>query len=137
MRRWLWVILGLVLLTAACITNRIGRRVVPGELADGWWEGEASSFPNSALVLVAVQAGRIVDVELVAHGGSWIGHRANRAIPTRMVEQQSTAVDAVTGATNSSHVIMNAAEAALEKSRAAAAQPPNSQPTVSPRLKSP
>ncbi|GAK56987.1 hypothetical protein U27_03951 [Candidatus Vecturithrix granuli] len=36
-------------------------------------------------------------------------------IPQRIIENQSTAVDSVTGATNSSTVIMNAVQNALEK----------------------
>jgi len=47
---------------------------------------------------------------------SWIGYRANSVIPARIVEKQSTDVDALSGATNSSHVIMNAVQRAVEKS---------------------
>jgi uncharacterized protein with FMN-binding domain len=111
-----------------CVTDTRGGPVQPGELADGWWEGSASSFPNSARVRVAVEDGRVVDVVLLEHGASWIGHDADEVIPTRIIEQQSTAVDAVTGATNSSHVIMNAVEQALERSRAAAAGRPFASP---------
>ncbi len=130
----LWIA---VLLAAAagaaggCVTGTRGGPVQPGELADGWWEGSHSAFPNSARVRVAVQDGRVVDVVLLEHGASWIGHDADAVIPARIIEQQSTAVDAVTGATNSSNVIMNAVEKALERSRAAAAgrslDPPEAQ----------
>ncbi len=111
------LLLLLFLLQAACVTDRIGRKVAPGELADGFYEGEFSSFPNIAHVLVVIEDGRIKDVELLDHGGSWIGHRADVDVPIRIIVQQSTSVDAVTGATNSSHVIMNAVEEALKKAR--------------------
>ncbi len=123
-----------VLLAAAaaggCVTGTSGGPVQPGELADGWWQGSYSSFPNSARVRVAVADGRVVDVVLLEHGASWIGHDADAVIPTRIIEQQSTAVDAVTGATNSSHVIMNAVEQALQRSRAAAAGRPLDPPAA-------
>ena len=43
------------------------------------------------------------------------GKKAELIIPGRIIEKQSTDVDAVSGATNSSHVIMNAVQKAIEK----------------------
>lgn len=113
----LGVVLVVLAIACACMASRIGRPVHPGELTDGVYEGKAKSFPNSARVRVTVLEGRIVDVELLRHGASSIGHRADEVIPALIVEKQSTKVDAVTGATNSSHVIMNAVEKALESAR--------------------
>ncbi len=107
----------LIVFQASCVTDRLGRKVVQGELIDGVYDGEFYHFPNIAHVLVTIKDRRIVDVELLEHGGSWIGHRADVDVLIRIIEQQSTSVDAVTGATNSSHVIMNAAEEALKKAR--------------------
>ena len=55
--------------------------------------------------------------ELVKHYGSWIGNRAKEETVKRIMEKQSTDVDVVTGSTNSSHVIMNAAHNAVAKAR--------------------
>ena len=43
------------------------------------------------------------------------GIKAEPIIPERIIENQSTNVDAVSGATNSSYVIMNAVQKAVEK----------------------
>jgi len=107
----------LFLWAAGCVTSGIGRPVRAGELKDGVYEGEFRSFPNSAKVRVTVAQGRIFDVEVVSHFASGIGRQADDVIPDRIVDEQSTAVDAVTGATNSSRVIMNAVEVALQQAR--------------------
>ncbi|MFO8073425.1 MAG: FMN-binding protein [Polyangia bacterium] len=95
------------------------------DLPDGVWEGEYESFPNSARVAVTVEEGRIAAVEVLFHGGSWIGRKAVEVIERRIVEAQSPAVDALSGATNSSVVIMNAAQQALDR----AAESPDSDPS--------
>ncbi len=89
----------------------------PGQkqLVDGTYEGAYSSWPNKAVVEVTIRNGSIADVRLISHWASWIGKKAETIIPLRIVEKQSTNVDAVSGATNSSRVIMNAAQNALEK----------------------
>ena len=92
-----------------------GGPLFPERLRDGTFEGFASSWPNSAKVRVAISGGKIVRIELLSHFSSWIGNRAETAVPARIVERQSTDVDAVTGATNSSRVIMNAVQNAVEQ----------------------
>ena len=82
---------------------------------DGVYEGTYSSWPNKASVSVSIKNGAIADVRIISHRASWIGKKAEPVIPKRIVEKQSTNVDAVSGATNSSRVIMNAAQNALEK----------------------
>lgn len=85
-----------------------------GRLADGVYEGVHRAGPNKAVVKVTVQEGKIVEIEIVKHR-AWRGNRAESIIPRRIIERQSTKVDAVTGATNSSRVIMKAAQKAIEK----------------------
>jgi uncharacterized protein with FMN-binding domain len=111
--------LALAAAVAACsIAPVLGSRLGGGRIADGTYEGEFSSFPNSARVRVTVEGGRIARVEVLEAFGSWIATGTDKIIPQRIVADQSTSVDAVTGATNSSRVIMNAAEEALKKARA-------------------
>ncbi len=93
-----------------------GDRLDSGKLIDGEYEGRYSIFPNSARVKVTINSGKISRIILVKSAGSWIGHRADNVIPERILEKQSTNVDAVTGATNSSRVIMNAVQDAVAKS---------------------
>jgi uncharacterized protein with FMN-binding domain len=104
-----------VVFTVACsMAPMLGKRASE-KLVDGVYEGSYSSFPNAAVVRVTIADDRIAKVELIEHRASSRGKRANDAIPKRIVEEQSTQVDAVSGATNSSRVIMNAAEDALKK----------------------
>ncbi len=93
----------------------MGGPVKEGKLADGVFEGSYSKWPNSAAVSVTVKDGRIADIRILKHWSSWIGRKAEPVIPLRIIEQQSTNIDAVTGATNSSRVIMNAVQNAVEK----------------------
>ena len=104
------------LLPIGCqVAPPIGSGIGDQNLKDGVYEGYFRSGPNSAVVRVAISEDRIVDVELVKHTASWKGRKADHVIPQRIISQQSTVVDAVSGATNSSRVIMNAAQKAIEK----------------------
>lgn len=106
----------LVLFFIGCTMAPIrGAEIEEGKLADGVYEGSYRHGPNSAKVRVIISQGKIVDIELLKHFASGKGDKANEIIPQRIVAEQSTAVDAVSGATNSSRVIMNAVQKALEK----------------------
>ncbi len=108
-----------VLYTLVCtgcgIAAVTGGPLSPGRLRDGTYEGSARSWPNSAKVRIAVSGGKIVRIELLSHFSSWVGNRAETTVPARIIERQSTDVDAVTGATNSSRVIMNAVQDAVKE----------------------
>jgi uncharacterized protein with FMN-binding domain len=97
----------------------IGGPVDGSGLSDGVFRGECKAGPNKAVVDVTIWDRRIERVDLIEHD-AWKGHKADTLIVKRIVADQSTKVDAVSGATNSSNVIMNAVEAAVVKSRAAA-----------------
>jgi len=106
----------LILSLAGCqIAPLMGTPVEPEGLKDGVYEGEYRKGINKAVVKVIITDGRIAEIELVKHTASWIGNKANEIIPREIVEQQSTRIDAVSGATNSSRVIMNAVQKAIEK----------------------
>ena len=107
---------GLILSSSGCqIAPLMGTPVEPEGIKNGVYEGEYKKGINKAVVKVTITDSRIADVELVKHTASWIGKKANEIIPQKIVEQQSTKVDAVSGATNSSRVIMNAVQKAIEK----------------------
>ncbi|MFH1102135.1 MAG: FMN-binding protein [Pseudomonadota bacterium] len=97
------------------IARPIGSPLDHRRLQDGVYDGYYRGGPNSATVRVTIKEGKIETVTLVNHFSSWKGEIVNEIIPKRIVEQQSTMVDAVSGATNSSVVIMNAAQKAIEK----------------------
>jgi len=83
-------------------------------LMDGVYEGEESHGPNKAVVRVTIKDNRITEIEVLQNWGMR-AKRTDPAIPDRIVREQSTNVDAVTGATNSSRVIMNAVYNAVLK----------------------
>jgi uncharacterized protein with FMN-binding domain len=68
----------------------------------------------SAVVDVTVEDQEIREIEMVRHG-DWWGRRAEETIPGAIIEQQSTRVDVVTGATIISTALMNAVQDAVEK----------------------
>ena len=86
----------------------------PARLRDGIYEGSYRGGPNKAVVRVAIAEGKISSIKVVAHQ-AWRGRKAEKPIVDRIIATQSTIVDAVSGATNSSRVIMNAVQNAVEK----------------------
>lgn len=92
-------------------------KIHQGELADGIYKGSYRHGLNKAVAKVTIQKGAISKVELLEHSASWIGNRASEVIPLKIVEKQSINVDAVTGATRSSNVIMNAVYKAVCKAK--------------------
>ena len=100
-------------------TERLGGPVEHDRLVDDIYEGSAKGGPNSAAVRVTIADQRIKEIEILKHS-AWRGKKADPVIPQRIIDHQSTAVDAVSGATNSSHVIMNAVQDALEQAYQAA-----------------
>jgi uncharacterized protein with FMN-binding domain len=115
----LWLCLGFsAFVLSGCKSAAVlGGPAEPDRLIDGAYQGTCKNGPNSALVEVTVRERRIADVKILKHN-AWKGKKAEPVIPRRIVEKQSTAVDAVSGATNSSNVIMNAVQNAIEKSYA-------------------
>ncbi|MDQ1316715.1 MAG: hypothetical protein QG641_304 [Candidatus Poribacteria bacterium] len=84
------------------------------KLVDGVYDGSYKGGPNSAVVKVTIKDKKIANIEIVEHN-AWKGKKAEPIIVKEIIEKQSTKVDAVTGATNSSNVIMNAVQKAIEK----------------------
>jgi uncharacterized protein with FMN-binding domain len=81
------------------------------KIADGTYAGSYKQFPISAEVKVTVKDHIITEIDLVKHD-SGQGKPAE-IILGKVVETQSLQVDAVTGATYSSMVILKAVENAL------------------------
>jgi uncharacterized protein with FMN-binding domain len=81
------------------------------QVADGVYEGAQENFPVTAKVKVTVSQGKIADIAILEHGHG-PDHGAEAIIP-RVLEKQSLIVDAVSGSTYSSRVILKAVEKAL------------------------
>lgn len=87
--------------------------------ADGTYEGYCRRVLGMARVKVTIKNGEIADIEIASRFCSPWGRKAFEQMPDRIMESQSTAVDAVTGATYSSGNIKLAVEDALRKAKAA------------------
>ncbi len=103
-----------ILFSGCKATPIIGGPVDHEKLVDGVYEGNFKGGLNKALVKVTIKDKKIADVQIIEHK-TGRGKKAEPIIPKSIVEKQSTKVDAVSGATNSSHVIMNAVQKAIEK----------------------
>jgi uncharacterized protein with FMN-binding domain len=100
-----------------CGTSAItGGPISKGMLKDGTYSGQATNGPVKVLAKVTIENQRITSIDLVEHR-TWKGKAAEKTIPFRIIEKQSTKVDAVSGATMSSTAIMNAVETAINKAR--------------------
>ena len=102
------------MLSGCAETQIIGGRLDHAILKDGTYEGSYRGGPNKASVQVTIKDSNIVDIEILQHQ-AWKGKKAEGIIIERIIARQSTRVDAVSGATNSSRVIMNAVQLAIEK----------------------
>ncbi|HPQ46655.1 MAG TPA: FMN-binding protein [Clostridia bacterium] len=84
---------------------------------DGTYTGEATGFRPGLVVSVEIKDGMIASVEVIDHNevSSRFYQRPIDLIPDRIVAEQSTDVDAISGATCTSDGIMEAVEDALSK----------------------
>jgi uncharacterized protein with FMN-binding domain len=82
---------------------------------DGDYEAEENYVPVTAKVRVSVRGGRITGITLLRHSHG-PGHGAD-AIVERVLAGQSLRVDAVSGASYSSKVVLKAIETALNQGR--------------------
>jgi uncharacterized protein with FMN-binding domain len=117
-KRWLWLVLALLVAAGCGVPTKpdtLGA-FPDGRLTDGVYRGRASHFPAKAVVEVEVVDGRVADVRLVEHRYGR-GGPAGERIPERILYRRSTDVDAVSGATGSSILIMEAVQSALEKAQ--------------------
>jgi uncharacterized protein with FMN-binding domain len=80
---------------------------------DGTYEGELATMLVTAKVQATVASGRLESVKVLKHRHG-PGHGAD-AIIDRVIAAQSLKVDAISGATASSKVMLKALQSALEK----------------------
>ena len=82
--------------------------------ADGVYEGSANGMGGAVKVAVTVSGGKITAVEVVEHNETaGISDPAIEQMPAKIVDAQSTDVDAVASATVTSEAIKEAVKAAL------------------------
>ena len=88
------------------------------ELKDGTYQGTGRGMASDIVVDVVVAGGRIESVNVIAASDTpGIFEAAVEHMPARIVEAQSTNVDAVAGATMTSNGVIQAVEAALANAK--------------------
>jgi uncharacterized protein with FMN-binding domain len=80
---------------------------------DGQYEGYQNNVLVTAKVNVSVRAGMITDIQLLEHSHG-PNHGAD-AIVSEVLQKQTLQVDAISGASYSSKVVLKAIELALQK----------------------
>lgn len=84
-------------------------------LADGVYPGEATGYQGPLKVEVTVAGEKITDIKVIENVETvGIGTKALEAVPKSIIEHQSVAVDALSGATASSRAVLAAVANALE-----------------------
>ncbi len=83
------------------------------EINDGEYTGNHKAFPITAEVMVNVKNHAITEIEITKHDNG--KGKAAEAIIGKVIEKQSLQIDAISGATYSSKVILKAIENALMK----------------------
>ena len=82
----------------------------------GTFTGTAKHI-NVATVKIMVKSGKIAGFEIVELDATPYGQKAKDSIGDRILEQQTPYVDAVSGATEASHTLINATVNALSKAK--------------------
>ena len=100
----------------ACKSTQLGSEPPIENLQDGIYIGNAEGI-NKATVEVHITDNRIIAVKLLNLDATPFGQKAKDSIPERIVLMQKTHVDAVSGATEASNTIMNAAIDAINKAK--------------------
>ena len=100
------------------VENDAQEEIVPevdGNYVDGVYTGKGTGNGGEIEVSVTVEGGNVVSVELVSHNETpGIYESAEKNIVANVIRTQSTDVDTVSGATNSSKGIIEAIENALK-----------------------
>ena len=109
-------VLSLSLIIGCAAPIIVGGPILKNSLKDGTYDGKAKVGPVKVLARVTIQNQRVTNVGLLEHR-NWKGKAAENIIPHRIIDEQSTKVDAVSGATVSSTAIMNAVEDAIQMAK--------------------
>lgn len=83
-------------------------------LEDGTYTGSAQGYSGTTTVTVTVQGGKITDITVDSHGDTESYLDSAKGVIPSVIENKSTDVDAVSGATYSSWGIINAVADALK-----------------------
>ena len=104
-----------IALSFAVASFALGSCGAQGKYVDGSYSGSAEGVHGPIAVQVTVKGGKISAVEVVSQGeAAGVADLAFERIPAAIVKEQTTEVEAVTGASTSSKAIMAATADALK-----------------------
>ncbi len=110
-------VLSVICMATGCLTDEFKSIEITGisliNSNDGRYEGVYETSLVKATVQVVIQDHRIKDIQITRHENG-MGKKAEKII-ARVIEKQTTNVDAISGATASSRVILKAIENAVSK----------------------
>ncbi|MDR2481330.1 MAG: FMN-binding protein [Spirochaetaceae bacterium] len=102
-----------VLFVSGCMTLNFPARFTPGV-----YGGEADGYYGKIVVAVETDAVSIVNIDIVdEHEDDLIGFEAMRQLCERILDEDSTDIDGVSGATISSEAFLDAVNSALRKAK--------------------
>jgi uncharacterized protein with FMN-binding domain len=110
----LLLLVGLVFLVSCRSSRVVLGPIGTARPKDGVYSGTGKSGPVKVVADVRIEASRITSIDLRKHR-TWKGRAAENGVPQRIIAEQSTNVDAVTGATYSSTAIMRAVQHAIDQ----------------------
>jgi fumarate reductase flavoprotein subunit len=121
--RTIALVSSVLILMMACATQHMefdfSPYARPNDLNDGEYTGVVNEGLDRAKVKVVVVDGRIADVEILnATAFGWRKNAVRNQLPPRFVETQGADIDAISGATGSTHAVKIAVSFALEQSTA-------------------
>jgi fumarate reductase flavoprotein subunit len=95
-----------------------GGRYIAGNYQNGTWEGSGQGYRGDIWVRVRAGASLIQGIEIISHDEDpFIGGAAMEELLELVLEYQTTDVDAISGATESSAGFLAAVEDALNRAR--------------------
>ena len=104
--------------TGSPFTRALQEGLSAGDYRDGVWEGTAPGYRGSIRVLVNIAGAQIQGIEVAEHREDpAVGGAAMEELLDLVLEYNSTDLDAVSGATESSAGFLAAVEAALRSAR--------------------
>ena len=104
------------LLLAGCVSLSFSSRY-----AAGVWRGEGRGYYGPIVVMVETDESSILDIELVTQTeDAFIGGDAIETLRERVIDENRTDIDAISGATVTSEAFLDAVDAALRQARRSA-----------------
>jgi len=106
------------LLSGCKVAQPVGGPIDSQRLCNGSFAGSAKNVVSMD-VRITISRNRLANIDIIKNGSSPVGAKGVKPVIQRIIDAQSTRVDAIAGATETGTILMNAVEDAVKKSYAA------------------